>query len=337
MAEQGHPRPKRVTRQDVARYAGVSTAVVSYVINDVPGKAAPATQARVREAIEVLGYRPDANARALRMGSARLLGVIVPDTANPFFAELTDALAQSAAAHGYDVLVANSGLAAERERRNAQNLISRQVDGLIIATLLSPAEQAALPTGGIRRVLIAQSATVPGIPAVSTDFRSGAQQGVEHLIAHGHRSIGLIVGGAGDDAWRDPREDGWAKALHAAGLPLGPVERTNYTRQGGYEAARAMLASSTPPTAIFASSDIEAIGALRAIHEADIAIPDDIALVAFDGTIESEFSWPQLTVVKQSVTAVADAATEAALFPERVKHELQLIPTELLIRRSCGC
>ena len=188
------PGSGKVTRTDVARYAGVSTAVVSYVINGGPKPVAKATAERVREAIKVLQYQPNATARALTMGSARLLGIIVPDSTNPYFAELTDTIAQAAATRGYALLTANSRTDAETERQNTVNLVSRQVDAIILATVLPPSEVAAMQVQGIRRVLIDQSSIVHGIPIISTDFEQGAALGVQHLIGHGHRDIGILVG-----------------------------------------------------------------------------------------------------------------------------------------------
>jgi LacI family transcriptional regulator len=328
---------RKVTRTDVARYAGVSTAVVSYVINGGPKPVAAATAARVREAIEVLRYQPNATARALTIGSARLLGMIVPDSTNPYFAELTDAMAQAAAARGYALLAANSRTDADTERQNTLNLVSRQVDAIIVATVLGPSEVAAMPVQGIPRVLIDQSSAVHGIPTISTDFEQGAAIGVQHLIGHGHHDIAILVGRDIDPARLDPRHNGWTKALREAGLPEGPAEYTEFTRQGGYEATRRLLALRTPPTAIFASSDLLGIGALRAIHEAGLSIPEDVAVVSFDGTSESEFSWPQLTAVRQPVDAIAEAAVSAALDPNGAAGKVELFPTELIVRRSCGC
>ncbi|WP_311380658.1 LacI family DNA-binding transcriptional regulator [Arthrobacter sp. ISL-69] len=327
----------KVTRTDVARYAGVSTAVVSYVINGGPKPVAAATAARVREAIKVLHYQPNATARALTMGSARLLGMIVPDSTNPYFAELTDAIAQAAAARGYALLAANSRTDADTERQNTLNLVSRQVDAIILATVLSPSEVAAMAVQGIPRVLVDQSSSVHGIPTISTDFEQGAAIGVQHLIGHGHQDIAILVGRDIDPSRVDPRHNGWKKALRNAGLPEGPAEFTDFTRQGGYEATRRLLELPKPPTAIFASSDLLAVGALRAIHEADLSIPDDIAVVSFDGTSESEFSWPQLTTVRQPISQIAEAVIEAALSHDDSDGKIQLLGTELIIRRSCGC
>ena len=327
----------KATRTDVARYAGVSTAVVSYVINGGPKPVAAATAARVREAIQALQYQPNATARALTVGSARLLGMIVPDSTNPYFAELTDIIAQAAAARGYALLTANSRTDADTERQNTQNLVSRQVDAIILATVLSASEVAAMPVHGIPRVLIDQSSAVHGIATISTDFEKGATQGVRHLIEHGHRNIGILVGQDIDPSRVDPRHRGWQKALREAGLQEGPTEFTTFTREGGYEAALRLLQGPTPPTAIFASSDLLAVGALRAIHEKGMAIPDDIAIVSFDGTSESEFSWPQLTTVRQPTNLIAEAVLEAALSGEPNGGMFQLLPTELIIRKSCGC
>ncbi len=135
----------------------------------------------------------------------------------------------------------------------------------------------------------------------------------------------------------DPRHNGWRKALREAGLPEGPAEFTDFTRQGGYEATRRLLDLPKRPTAIFASSDLLAVGALRAIHEAGLSIPDDIAVVSFDGTSESEFSWPQLTTVRQPIDQIAEAAILAALSANHSDGKVQLLPAELIVRRSCGC
>lgn len=128
---------------------------------------------------------------------------------------------------------------------------------------------------------------------------------MQHLIGHGHHDIAILVGKDIDPSRMDPRHGGWKNALREAGLPEGPAEFTDFTRQGGYEATRRLLDLPKRPSAIFASSDLLAVGALRAIHEADLSIPKDIAVVSFDGTSESEFSWPQLTTVRQPINQIA--------------------------------
>lgn len=326
-----------VTRKDVARYAGVSTAVVSYVVNGGPKKVAPATEAKVQDAIRVLGYRPNAAARALKLGSSETLGLIVPDNSNPFFSLFAHAVEDAATALGYALVLSNSDGNLAKERRNIRNLAARQVDGVLLASVLFEPDLEVLETAGIPSVLLNQERDAPGFNSIGVDLAAGARMAVEHLIGHGHTNIGLAIGtNVSNDL--DGREVGWLNALREAGLPEGPTARSEFDRPGGYAAGKRLLASGNRPTAIFASSDMQGIGILRAIHEAGLTVPGDIALVSFDGSIESEYSWPALTTVAQPVRAMAESAVRA-LVGERRERELQhrIFPTELIIRQSCGC
>ncbi|HEY9338324.1 MAG TPA: LacI family DNA-binding transcriptional regulator [Kribbella sp.] len=314
-----------VTRNDVAEYAGVSTAVVSYVVNEGPRKVAPETRARVLDAIRALGYRPNATARALRMGTTRTFGLITPDGGNPLFAELAKAIDREAAARGYVVLQTSADGDPLTERAKIAELLTRQVSGLLlVAPTADPSlDDVEVPVIAINRVL-------PTVSSVRPAYREGARLGVEHLISHGHRRIGLVIGGAG----HPERELGWRDALEAAGLAEGPVARATFSREGGYRAAQTLLESQ--PTAIFASSDLQAIGVLRAFHEAGVDVPGDVAVAAFDGTPETEYTWPPLTVVRQPVEQLAREAVRRLIEGEESTEALT-VPTELILRRSCGC
>jgi LacI family transcriptional regulator len=316
-----------VTRNDVAAHAGVSTAVVSYVVNEGPRKVAPETRERVLEAIRVLGYRPNATARALRMGTTRTFGLITPDGGNPLFAELAKAIDKEAAARGYVVLQTSADGDPETERGKIAELLARRVSGLVlVAPTDDPAlEDAEVPVIAINRVL-------PTVSSVRPAYREGARLGVEHLISHGHEVVGLVIGGAG----HPERELGWRDAIAAAGLPEGPIARTSFSREGGYAAARDLLRAAPRPTAIFASSDLQAIGVLRALHESGLRVPEDVAVAAFDGTPETEYTWPPLTVVRQPLEHLAREAVRRLIEGEGVVEALTL-PTELILRRSCGC
>ncbi|TCO49063.1 LacI family transcriptional regulator [Kribbella antiqua] len=315
-----------VTRNDVAMYAGVSTAVVSYVVNEGPRRVAPETRDKVLEAIRVLGYRPNATARALRMGTTRTFGLITPDGGNPLFAELAKAIDKEASARGYVVLQTGADGDPATEQAKIAELLARQVSGLL---LVAPTDDPDLtdvdiPVIAINRVLRAAS-------SVSPQYRAGAARGVEHLINHGHRRIGLVIG----HSRRTPdRELGWRDALEQAGLEEGPIARTSFSRQGGYDAGRELL--DQVPTAIFASSDLQAVGVLRAIHEAGLRVPEDIAVLAFDGTAETEYSWPPLSVVRQPLERMAHEAV-TRLIDGQDAVEAVTYPTELILRRSCGC
>lgn len=326
-----------VTRKDVARYAGVSTAVVSYVVNGGPRNVSPTTEKRVREAIMILGYRPNAAARALKLGSSSMLGLIVPDTNNPFFTELAHAVEEEASAMGYAVLMTNSAGDMGKERTHIRNLAARQADGVILASNMFEPDLKDLQEAGIPAVLLATSRAAASFVTVGTDLRLGARIAVEHLIGHGHTSIALAMGGnvAGE---LDDRERGWLDALEQAELQEGPIVRSSFTRPGGYAAGKRLLASAARPTAVFASSDMQAIGILRALNEAGVSVPDDMAMVSFDGSMDAEYCWPPLSSMQQPVRAMAQAAVNALVGQAKMAEPLHVvIPSELVLRRSCGC
>jgi LacI family transcriptional regulator len=333
-APQVPSKPRPPTRDDVARYAGVSTAVVSYVINDGPRRVAPETAARVRAAIEILKYRPNVHARALKKGYSEMLGVVLPDITNPFFAEYARALEIAAAAHGYVLVVANSDANEAQESRIVSNLSNRHVDGLLICTVLPPSGFRATAPPGRPIVLIDCSTPFPSYAAVGPNAHEGARVLVDHLITvHGHQSIPFITGA---ESSAEPREQGWAGAFQAHELPPGPIVRTSFSRRGGYEAMQRLLSWPTRPSAIFTASDQLGTGALKAIREAGLRCPDEIAVVSYDGTTESEYCWPALTVARQPIQAMADAAISAVLSPGS-SPAYQRFDTEIVIRESCGC
>ncbi|MEZ2388483.1 LacI family DNA-binding transcriptional regulator [bacterium RCC_150] len=326
-----------VTRKDVARHAGVSTAVVSYVVNGGPKKVAPATEARVQEAIRALGYRPNATARALKTGSNQTIGLVIPDSSNPFWALLGHAVEVAAAERGYAVLLTNSDNKLDTELRHLRNLAARQVDGVVLASVMIQPDLMELERAEIRSVLLNHASIAPGFNSVGVDLEAGARLAVEHLIGHGHRSIGLVMGITADNE-ADGREAGWLRALQDAGLPQGPLARGGFDRPGGYAAGQRLLASGERPTAIFASSDMQAVGILRAIREAGLSVPDDIAVTSFDGSVEAEYSWPALTTVEQPVWLMAEAAVSALVGEQREEPPAhRVFPTKLRVRQSCGC
>ncbi|MET0806890.1 MAG: LacI family DNA-binding transcriptional regulator [Lacisediminihabitans sp.] len=323
---------RRAPRADVARYAGVSPAVVSYTVNAGPKPVADATRARVLEAIRVLGYRPNAAARTLKIGSTKMLGLIVPDSSNPFFAQYGHAIEDAAAAQGYALLVVNTGGAPESLAPSIRTMASRQVDGMLIAFQPSMDALAEISSAGIPTVLLNQTTAVSGLPAVGSDLYAGARSGVQHLIGHGHRSIAFV----GDSDPLDERQRGWRDALTAAGLHPGPIAASDFTREGGYLAGRELLSENRRASAVFVSSDMQASGVLRAFHEAGLSLPDDFAVVSLDGSPESEYSWPALTTASQSVVDMAAEAVRHVITPTE-QTRFTLYPTTLVVRQSCGC
>ena len=328
---------RSATRDDVARQAGVSSAVVSYVVNNGPKPVAPATAARVRKAIELLNYRPNPTAKALRKGTTEILGLVLSDADNPFYTEYASAIGAEAYRRGRALMIASARHDLATETRLVDDLLGRQVDGIIAASVSQHPEEAfrrSFQTPPV--VLLDASAPVHGFAAVGSDGEHGGRLAVDHLVSvHGHTRIGLVLGEPSGNG-PDSREVGWRHGLEVAGLPAGPLVQTRWTREGGYEAGQFLLDGDDPPTAVFASSDLLAVGLLRAAHERGVSVPGDLAVVSYDGTQESEYSWPPLTVVAQPIEEMAKAAVAFALDPGRRTGYAQFRGA-LAVRRSCGC
>ncbi len=327
------------TREDVARMAGVSNAVVSYVVNDGPKRVAPKTASRVRAAVDKLGYSPNLAARALQSGSTKLLGLVLPDWGNPFFAEFTQAIASAAARRQHSLVITTSGEDPDSERVNIAELVAHRVDGLLVSSLREPDALrewvAHRPSDAPPVVLLNSELAIEGLTGLGSAFADGAAMATAHLLGHGHRSVAVVTGERHADRAAQ-REVGWRRAHEVAGRRPGPAVRKNYAREGGYVAGMDLLRRARRPTAIFAVSDLIGVGVLRAAHELGLRIPDDLAVITFDGTRESEFSWPPLTTVRQPVEAMATEAIRLILDPPS-EQTYRRFDTELIVRRSCGC
>lgn len=330
MSDDARPRP--VTRADVARYAGVSTAVVSYVLNDGPKAVAPLTKERVLDAVRVLGYRPNLAARALSKGQADMLGLLVNDNRNPFFAELCHALDQASADRSKQLLIVNSDRMQVTTSEQIRDLVSRQVSGLIIASVLTAGEQALVETLSIPTVMIGQFGETDGLSGVGVDFAAGARMGVEHLIGHGYTDIAFI----GSAARHDSRERGWREALAAAQLTPGELVHTTFSYEGGYNVGRRLTQSGELPRAVLAASDQIAMGLLTALRQGGVRVPEDVAIIGFDGTTAVDYVWPRITTVVQPREQMAETAIRALLEPDTVPRYVEFA-TQLRVRESCGC
>ncbi|MDK9676395.1 LacI family DNA-binding transcriptional regulator [Propionibacterium freudenreichii] len=322
------------TRADVARLAGVSTAVVSYVVNGGPRTVAPSTRLRVLNAIKQLNYRPNPSARALKRGSTHMLGLLVTEVLNPFFAEYIDALDEAASKLDRFLVLSVTREVPDHEAQAVTSLVNQGVDGLIFLCHVQDQRLYQAGGAGMARVMLDRNAPMDGFSSVGADSEEGAAMGTDHLIERGHRNIGLITGAMRRHN-NDMRSVGWARELAAAGLPLSEPVVTTWTREGGYLGAKQLFERDEPPTAIMAGSDLIAIGVLQAAHEAGMDIPRDLAVVSFDGTSESAFSWPPLTTVRQPFEQMAEAAIQVLLDgSEAPRH--QSFPMELIVRESSG-
>ena len=335
-------RPADVTIKDVASLAGVSPMTVSRVIND-SDRVSPDTERRVQRAIAELGYIPSRLARGLSARRTGTLAVIVPDVANPFFTMIVRAAEEVARRSSYRVILCDTRADLGVERDVIEELIAHRVEGIAIAPVSdrSMPHLARLARFGVPFVLIDR--TVAGIDcdAVVGDSVGGAQRLVEHLIELGHRRIGLIVETDEVSSARERRR-GYEAALKAAGLPLDPalVEEGTPDPDGGFAAMGRLLSIEDRPSAVFAVNNLVALGAIEAVRDAGLDVPDDVALVCFDDIEFASRLYPFLTAMEQPAETFGTLGTQLLL--ERIqgrgpaRDHVVVLPGQLTVRRSCG-
>lgn len=334
------------TINDVARRAGVSAMTVSRVVNN-SGYIGAETRARVEEAIETLGYVPNALGRQLRSKQTKLLGLVLSDITNPFFTTIARGVEDAARAGGFNVVFCNTDESETEERRYLRTLVERQVDGiLLVPASSSGASLRLLAAQRIPVVLIDRRVRRPNVDSVGADSEAGARDAVRHLIDLGHRRIAVLSGRA-DVSTSADRVAGARHALAEAGLALderlvafGDYNYAEGNGTDGYEMARRVLAVEPRPTAILAANNFIALGALRALREARIAVPDEVSIVAFDDLPPDWVVEPFLTVVAQPAYEIGRTAAEVLLerlgpTPPAISREI-LLSTELVLRRSTG-
>jgi len=330
------------TIRDVARLANVSVTTVSNVLN-TPEKVGPELLARVRAAVDKLGYAPHAAARSLRKRSSGLLGLIVADITNPFFSELFESIELAAAARGFSVILCNSNEATEREETHLRVLRSQRIDGLIVApTGTASMNRAALLAAlEIPVVLVDRAMEGLGYDAVVLNNHRAGCEATSHIVGCGHRRIALINGPATARTAAD-RLQGYRETLLAAGLAFDPdlVRDAGFREQSAYEAALDLLRAEHRPTAIFIANNLMTIGVLRAIAELGLTCPDDISIIGIDDLPWAEAVAPRLTMVAQPVRAMGETALN--LLVERIAGTrlgpgaTTVLEPRLMVRNSCA-
>ena len=341
---------KRPTQADVARLAGVSRATVSYVLNGQGNGKVPIseeTRQRVTEAIEKLAYVPDASAQALRSGSTKTIGLIIPDLQNPHFWENADGVADEARAAGYHLLLTSNYLSPVYGQDVFRDLSRRRIDGLILMGCLidESAEAGAIMTQlserGVAIVEISGLAQVEHeLDRVVSDYRDATQELMAHLLALGHRRIGLINGVALPDLAED-RVGAYQDSLRAAGIEPDPalLATCGPSMEEGYQAARQLLERRPRPTALVAINDILAMGALRAAGDLGLGVPTDLSLVGFDDTPMAQFMLPRLTTVSKDAVNMGRRAVRLLLArlddPKRPRQQVKA-GARVILRESVG-
>ena len=335
------------TISDVAQRAGVSTMTVSRVLND-SGHVSATTRMNVQQAIADLGYVPNALARQLRSKQTKTLALVVSDISNPFFTTIARGVEDAAGTRGFTVMYCNTDESEEEEAKYLRVLVERQVDGILLVPARSSAESLRLlrahhvPVVAIDRRLRSRHVT-----CVRTDSEAGAYALTRHLVDLGHRRIAVLSGRREISTSHD-RVAGARRALHEAGLHLpdelvrfggfnfGPMNQAD----GHHMALEVLGAAGGPPTAVFCANNFIAFGAMRALRELGLAIPEDISVVAFDDLPEGWVSEPFLTVAAQPAYEIGHRAAEillARLAGDSVDEgEDVVLPFDLKVRRSSG-
>jgi DNA-binding LacI/PurR family transcriptional regulator len=348
------PKIQRATIVEVARAAGVSTTTVSVVLNESHStvRISEATRAAVKAAAAQLGYIPNSAARSLRRQRTTMLTLLVGSLANPFFTDIAASVHTSVAMRGYELNVVDA-YRLEAELQALDQLRNGSSAGVIVATGRHGRRGQAidalreLARGGLPAVIMCDRSPDPSIPAIRIDDEAGAYVITSHLLKLRHRQIAHLTSGLSDLSTQESsveadRLRGYTRALAEAGVSYDPawVFQGEPTIQGGYALMQAILARPSPhPTAIFCISDMRAIGVLRALYEAGIRVPEDIAVVGFDGILLGQFTTPALTTVNQPREEMGRLAADM-LFNMLEGHQQQpseqVLSAELLVRESCG-
>lgn len=328
------------TIRDVAKRAGVSISTVSRVLNNsaVVGEA---KRQRVEQAARELGYSPNPAALSLLGQSTGGIGVLLPYIAGDFFSNFLHGIDRVTSDNGYFLIVSSSHRNVKEFRAVIQG-VNRRVDGLIVMSTEVPAATVAgwLPDG-LPVMFVNTDVAGTEIEAVNFDNEGGAYRLTEHLVARGHRRIGMVTGPAGA-ADGLARRDGFHAALRAHGIEPDPALEFpgDYTMESGTAAVPAILAADPRPSAVFAANDLSAYGVLSGLRDAGLRVPEDLALAGFDDIRLAQFASPSLTTVRAPVREMGQQVIERLIArirgeEEEARGEL-VLPTEVVVRESTG-
>ncbi|RBQ17842.1 LacI family transcriptional regulator [Spongiactinospora rosea] len=333
----GQPRP-RPTIRNVAERAGVSKSLVSLVLRGSPHVSEHRRQA-VLQAARELGYRPNAVARSLVEGRTHLVGALVADLHNPFYAEFLDGLQESLHGEGLRLLIGNSQWEPTLEDEAVEAFLELRVDGLVLLGIAPVSATLIEATSYTPTVVVGERHTeLDGVDIVVDDDELGARLAVDHLVELGHRKIAHIEG-ARSSAARF-RCEGYLVAMRRHALaPYIMVEHGDFTEESGRSAAHALLSRDPRPTAIFAVNDMAALGVLTAASELGLRVPEDLSVVGYDNSHLSGVQHISLTTVDQPRRAMGRSA--AALLSDRIGDpgkvsRMRQVTPKLVVRRSAG-
>jgi LacI family transcriptional regulator len=329
-----------VTIRDVASKAEVSIATVSRVVNG-NRPVHPDIRDRVLKAIQELDYRPNYLARGLRQRNTCMIGLIIPDNSNPFYAEVARAIEDAGFAAGYSVILCNSDLSEEKQQAYVDVLLSYKVDGVILIDMkfAVPEPLERIMAENIPVVLANIGTPVPAVDQVLVDNHQGGYLAGQYLLHLNHRRFGCITLFQ-PHSYQSSRVVGFRQALAEAGIELTTEDFAigNGRYESGYKAMQELLQRSPDLTAVFVFNDLMALGAMNAIHAQGKRVPEDISIVGYDDIFYASTFEPALTTIAQPITEIGQECI--ALLLERIqqpeKQPTQItLPVELIERSSC--
>jgi DNA-binding LacI/PurR family transcriptional regulator len=328
----------KITIYDIAKQAGVSIATVSKVINQ-GGRISEKTRIKVTKIMDELKYQPSVVASALTGKQTYTLGLLLPDLANPFFAEIARSVEDRAQEMGFNVVICSTDNNLDKEERYISLLRQKSVDGIIIAT---GARNDALLKDLIRHnlpvALIARDMPALAVDSVLVDDFLGGYLAASYLIKNGHKHIAVIAEDTGVMSSKE-RIRGYRHALEEAGIPFNPdlVRISDFSVISGKKSAGELLDGHDAFTAVFACNDLLAIGTIQAARERKLSIPDDLSVVGFDNTILATIIDPPLTTIAQPIQDMGAQVVDLIIHHikgTQTRNQRMVLPPELVIRSS---
>ncbi|WP_105614869.1 LacI family DNA-binding transcriptional regulator [Vallitalea okinawensis] len=326
------------TIKDIAKKAGFAISTVSYALHNDP-RVSEETKQKVLKVAEELNYRPNAYARNLKKQKTETIGLFLNELAGPFYNQVIKGVEEVVYSHGYD-LVACSTYGGEKSTAR-RYLEENRVDSAIILSGASISDELILQVASKDFPIVLLDRELKGqhVYSVLIDNLTGAFEAMTHLIKLGYKKIGCLTGPS-NSYDNEKRILGYQKALQENDLIDNPrwVIQGNFTEQGGYQAMKMMLASGELPEAIFSANDEMAIGALQALHEAEIKVPENIAIVGFDDIQLASYVNPSLTTVRHPKYELGSLAAQIVFQALQQDYfaETIVLPTKLIVRESCG-
>ncbi len=329
------------TIQEVAKHAGVGAITVSRVVNHA-GYISKETREKVEKAIAELGYVPNTLARSLRSKRTHTLALIVTDITNPFFTTLARGVEDAASTAGYTVIFCNTDESETKEARYLQVLLEKRVDGyLLVPAGNQPEVIQKIQTNGGQVVVLDRRVDGIEVDNVLCASEDGAYQLTHYLLSLGHRRIAVLSGPEGVST-ADDRVAGFCRALAEARIPVDnrAILRGQFSQTSGYAMTRQILSMPPRPTALLAANNFITIGAMKALQEARVRVPEDLALAGFDDLPPGMVTFPFFTVASQPAYEMGKRATELLIerleIHEREKYQVITLSTEIIIRQSTG-